>query len=113
MTRLPLVVALVIAGAALADIAPDNLAGCRGKSAGATCQTDDGQPGVCTKTMVSRPDYSKGVPPGTKQVEMLLCVATSSAMARAPSLAPWTIGLFLTLLAGLGAWWTFRRPKPA
>lgn len=112
MPRLLLLLVLSTGGLAFADIAPDNLAGYRGKSAGTACQTDDGQPGVCTKTMVSRPDYSEGPPPKYRQVEYLLCAGTSTATARAPSPAPWATGLFLTLLAGLGTLLVLRRPRP-
>ena len=72
--RLFLLVAL-LAAPAFADIIPDEVAVCRGLAAGAACVTD-GVAGTCVETVVSRPDYSSGIPPKYKQVKMLSCVAS-------------------------------------
>lgn len=109
--RLLALLALGLASPALADIAPDNLAGCRGKAAGAACTMDDGAAGVCTKTTISRPDYSQGVPPTYKQVEVLLCASSGATVART-GLSPLVLGVLLSLLAAGAAWWSLRRPKP-
>jgi hypothetical protein len=98
--RLVLLVA-VLAVPAFADILPDEVYTCRNKVAGGACTTGDGQAGTCVETLVSRPDYSSGIPPTYKQVKMLSCVATAKGSAR--SILPWLgAGLaFLALLAGL------------
>ena len=97
--RLLLLVA-VLAVPAFADIIPDEVAVCRGKAAGAACVAD-GVAGTCVETLVSRPDYSSGIPPKYKQVKMLGCVATAKGSAR--SGLPWVgAGLgFLALVAAL------------
>jgi hypothetical protein len=108
----PRLVALIVCVAlpAFADIPPANSAACQGKSAGTACTMDDGTAGVCTESVVNRPDYSKGIPPGTKQVKVMLCAPASAAMARAPAFSPLAAGLFLTLLAAGAAWAVRRRP---
>ena len=95
-----LVLVAVLAVPAFADIIPDEVAVCRGKAAGAACMTD-GIAGTCVETLVSRPDYSSGIPPKYKQVKMLGCVATAKGSAR--SVPPWVgAGLaFLALMAAL------------
>ncbi len=98
---------LLAAVPALADILPDEVATCRDKSAGAACTTPEGQPGTCAKMTISRPDYSSGIPPKYKSVEMLGCVATAKGSAR--SMLPW-LGAGLAFLAALAALW--RRPRP-
>jgi hypothetical protein len=108
--RLVVTLLVCLALPALADIPPANAASCQGKQAGAACTMDDGSAGVCSETVVSRPDYSKGIPPGTKQVKMLLCAPTATAMARSPAFSPLATGLFLTLLAAGAAWAVRRRP---
>jgi hypothetical protein len=95
--RLTFAVSLAVGVGALADIPPDNAAQCSSAKAGAACTTDDGRVGTCVATMVSRPDYSQGVPPKTKQVEMLLCVASASATSAVP-LAPVVAGACVLLL---------------
>ena len=92
----------VLAVPAFADILPDEVALCQGKSAGAACTTGEGQPGTCVETSVSRPDYSSGIPPKYTQVKMLGCVAIAKSSARVA--LPWVgVGLgFLALLAALG-----------
>lgn len=101
MTRLLLLTSLM-ASAALADIPPSNSTQCAGSAAGAACTTDDGRAGTCVSSMVTRLDYSKGVPPGTKQVEMLLCVASAPA-ASASKVAPPILagGVVVLAIAGL------------
>lgn len=93
-------VMLLAAVPAFADIVPDEVDACSGKKAGAVCTTPDGEPGTCTSITVSRPDYSGGVPPTYKQVQMLGCVATAKGTAR--SLLPW-VGTGLAFLAMLMA----------
>lgn len=72
MTRLPLLLAL-LSLTALADVPPANSIGCREKSAGAACKTDDGSDGVCVTATCSRNDYSEGVPPKTVTYDCLRC----------------------------------------
>ena len=97
-----LVLVAVLAVPAFADILPEEVATCRNKAAGSPCTTGDGHAGTCIETSISRPDYSGGVPPTYRPVQMLTCVATAKGQAR--SLAPWLgLGLaFLALLAALG-----------
>lgn len=95
-------VVVSVASGAFADIPPANASQCQGASAGAACTTDDGQPGTCVTSMVSRPDYSSGFPPKVKQVPMLLCVASASARAHQLPLARWAGLLALVLLATAG-----------
>ncbi len=92
----------VLAVPAFADILPDEVALCRGKTAGAACTTGEGQAGTCVETSVTRPDYSSGIPPKYTQVKMLGCVAIAKGSARAA--LPWVgVGLgFLALVAALG-----------
>lgn len=100
----------VFATSAFADILPDDVAVCRGKSAGAACNTDTGQAGTCVESSVSRPDYSTGIPPKYKQVKMLTCVATAKGSAR--SALPW-LGAGLAFLAAIAALALKpRRPTP-
>lgn len=112
MRRALLLAGLLSGTVVLADIPPANATPCSNAQAGQVCTTDDGRPGTCVPTRVSRPDYSEGVPPKTKQVEMLLCVATASA--RVPAVAPYVAsGFVLALLAGLVAFRLARRRKPS
>lgn len=105
--RAPLLAAALLAAApAAADLIPDEVAACRGQAAGAACTTPDGAPGTCAETLVTRPDYSHGVPPTYRQVTQLACVATAPAPARA-WLMP-GLGAGLTALALLLA---LRRPR--
>ncbi|MEW6433113.1 MAG: hypothetical protein AB1730_16540 [Myxococcota bacterium] len=106
--RLAFVLVSCAASLALADIPPANSASCRDQGAGAACTTDDGLAGTCVETLVTRPDYSNGPPPTYKQVKMMICVASSTAMARAPSMEPIWTGLLLALLAGAAAWALWR-----
>lgn len=101
MTRSLLLAALTCSTVTLADVPPSNSRQCQGAATGTACTTDDGKPGTCIATMVSRPDYSAGFPPKTKQVEMVLCVASASAKQVSPF--PFAIGaaLMLVVLGGL------------
>ena len=104
MIRSLLLLAALTGGTtALADIPPANSRQCQGAATGSACTTDDGRPGTCVATMVSRPDYSAGFPPKTKQVEMVLCVA--SASAKQVSALPFALGaaLMVLVLGGLVA----------
>lgn len=106
-----ILLAAVFAAPAFADIIPQEVASCRGKAAGAACTTGEGHAGTCVETAISRPDYSGGVPPTYKPVQMLACVATAKAQAR--SALPWMgAGLaFLALLAAVV--FKPRRPTPS
>lgn len=64
---------LLLSSLAWADVAPPNLAGCNGKSAGAACDRDDGTKGTCATGTCSRNDYSGGIPPKSVSYECLLC----------------------------------------
>jgi hypothetical protein len=91
---------LISAGSARADVLPDDVAVCQSKSAGEKCVTDDVQEGVCVERLVTRLDYSQGIPPKTKQVKMLGCVTSAKGTAR--SMVPWFgfgMGFFALLLA--------------
>jgi hypothetical protein len=77
MTRAMWVVVL-LAGVAWADIAPSDVSGCNGKSAGDSCKRDDGSAGSCAKSTCSRNDYSNGPPPTQVSYECLLCGAAAS-----------------------------------
>ncbi|MBM4779708.1 MAG: hypothetical protein GQE15_18545 [Archangiaceae bacterium] len=93
---------LLVAGVALADIPPSNSTQCHSAQTGAACTTDDGKPGTCLKQLVSRLDYSEGVPPKTKQVEMLLCVASVTARSTATSSPPFfAAGALMLVMLGL------------
>jgi hypothetical protein len=74
--------AVLVALPAFGDIIPQDVALCRGKSAGAACVTEDGLQGTCTEISISRPDYSGGVPPTYKQTKVLSCQATAKGSAR-------------------------------
>lgn len=103
MTRALLVMSVLFTSAAFADIAPDNASQCRNSTAGSACTTDDGAAGTCVAQMVGRLDYSEGVPPKTKQVQMLICVATAPATVRAapPFLAAGLVMLAMLALIGV------------
>jgi hypothetical protein len=93
-------VVLLAAVPAFADIVPDEVGACQGKKTGAACTTPEGEAGTCVNITVSRPDYSGGVPPTYKPVQMLGCVATAKGTAR--SMLPW-VGTGLAFLAMLMA----------
>lgn len=91
---------MVVAAVALADIAPSNSTQC--SQANTACTTDDGKPGTCLKQLVSRLDYSDGIPPKTKQVEMLLCVASVTARSTVSSSPPFfAAGALMLVMLGL------------
>ncbi len=93
---------MFVATVALADIPPSNSSQCGNSQAGAACTTDDGKPGTCLKQMVGRLDYSEGVPPKTKQVEMLLCVASVTARSSVTSSPPFfAAGALMLVMLGL------------
>ncbi|HMY15185.1 MAG TPA: hypothetical protein PKA58_02600 [Polyangium sp.] len=70
---LGVVASLGFAGTALADVPPENSAGCMGKVANDACQKDNMSAGSCVTETCSRLDYSMGTPPTTVQYECLLC----------------------------------------
>jgi hypothetical protein len=72
----------LLAAPAFADILPDEVGACQGKAAGSACTTPEGEAGTCSKMSISRPDYSTGIPPTYKQIEMLGCVATAAGNAQ-------------------------------
>lgn len=79
--RFPLLaLALVVAAPAWADLIRPAEAECREKQQGAACRAGDGA-GVCEASTCSRKDYSGGVPPKTKSVPCLKCVAKGAADA--------------------------------
>lgn len=91
---------LLVGTVALADIPPSNSTQCIQPNV--ACTTDDGKPGTCLKQMVGRLDYSEGVPPKTKQVEMLLCVANVTARSSVTSSPPFfAAGALLLVMLGL------------
>lgn len=93
---------VLLAGVAFADIPPSNSSQCHSAQPGAACTTDDGKPGTCLKQLVGRLDYSEGVPPRTKQVEMLLCVASVTARSGVTSSPPFfAAGLLMLVMLGL------------
>jgi len=112
--RLVFAASLLFATAALADVITGDVATCRGKNAGAPCRTQAGAAGTCVETMVSRPDYSHGVPPTYRQVKTLECRATAGAAKKqAFDWRPW-LGVALTAIALLAALATRgRRRVPA
>lgn len=81
MKKLVLLVTL-FALPAFADVITQDVANCRGLSAGAPCTTPEGGAGTCIETLVTRPDYSNGVPPSYRQVKMLSCQASGKATSK-------------------------------
>lgn len=71
--RRAVVLAMLFAGVALADIPPSDTSGCNGKQAGEACKRDDGSAGACAKSTCSRNDYSNGPPPTQVQYECVRC----------------------------------------
>lgn len=56
---LAVLASLATAGWARADVPPADTSGCRDKSAGATCKTDQGARGTCVTSQCQRMDRSK------------------------------------------------------
>jgi hypothetical protein len=106
---------VLLSSAVLADIPPDNSSQCQGAKAGSTCTTDDGASGTCVAQLVSRFDYSDGVPPKTKQVEMMICVATAAAPSAVRSSPPFLAAgiVLLAMLALIGVKLTGRGRRSA
>lgn len=109
MTRVALLAAL-FALPAFADVITDDVANCRGLTAGAACTTPEGGAGTCIETVVSRPDYSSGVPPTYRQVKMLSCQASGKATSKVTT--AW-LGLGMAFVAFLFAIRSRRTPQPA
>ncbi len=82
MNRL-IVVVVMLASAAFADVPPADSTGCREKKVSDACKRDDGSDGSCLASTCSRNDYSGGIPPKSVQFECLKCGA-----APAPAPAP-------------------------
>ncbi|MFO0600529.1 MAG: hypothetical protein U0228_34800 [Myxococcaceae bacterium] len=95
-------VVLLAAGAAWADIAPPDLAGCTDKKAGDECKRDDGSAATCVTATCSRNDYSNGPPPKSVSYECLQC--TGPVAEKKCAVAP---GVF----AGLAVAWLLRRRR--
>ncbi|MGV3621101.1 MAG: hypothetical protein ACO1OB_09810 [Archangium sp.] len=95
---------------AFADLITDDVANCRGLTAGAACTTPEGVAGTCVETLVTRPDYSSGVPPTYRQVKMLSCQSTGKATSKISS--AW-LGIGMAFLALIIAIRTRRSPQPA
>jgi len=70
--------ALAVAAPAWADVIRPAEAECKEKKKGDACRAGDGA-GVCEESTCSRKDYSGGVPPKTKAVPCLKCVAKAGA----------------------------------
>jgi hypothetical protein len=77
MKRLLFTAVLAVASSSWADVAPPNLSDCRGREAGASCKTDNGEEGTCRPDTCSRNDYSNGVPPTSVEYECLLCTVSA------------------------------------
>ncbi len=103
---------MLLTAPAFADIVPEEVAQCRGKTAGAGCTTPDGLEGTCVEITIGRPDYSQGVPPTYRNIKMLSCEAKAQASAKRPSALPW-VGVGLAFLALMAAARTRRAPHPA
>lgn len=109
MKRAALVTAL-FASAAFADVITEDVASCRGLTAGAPCTTPGGGAGTCVESIVSKLDYSSGVPPTYRDVKVLRCQATAQASSKVST--AW-LGVGLAFLALLFAIRTRRHPQPA
>jgi len=110
-----LLLTLLLSGVSLADIPPDNSSQCQSSNAGSSCTTDDGAAGSCVAQMMSRFDYSAGVPPKLKQVEMLICVASAPATSTVRSAPPFVAAglLLVAMLALIGVKLAGRRRRSA
>ncbi|PZR18354.1 MAG: hypothetical protein DI536_00260 [Archangium gephyra] len=93
-----------------ADVITEDVANCRGRSAGAACTTPEGGAGTCVEVSVTRPDYSSGVPPTYRQVKMLSCQATGKATSKVTT--AW-LGLGMAFIALIFALRSRRAPQPA
>ncbi len=100
---------------AYADLVPPDVGVCQGQKAGAACTTSDGKPGVCRALLVSRADYSTGIPPKYRKVEVLSCEATASAQARLADVSwlPWGLAALAAALGTLAVGVVRRRRLPA
>jgi hypothetical protein len=97
-----LLIPVLAATVAFADVPPANSTGCSNKKAGEACQTDEKKAGGCKASTCSRNDYSQGVPPKSVDYECLVCdVAAKPAACTAAPVGP-------LALAALG-WLTRRR----
>lgn len=109
MKRVVVLVAL-FALPAFADVITDDVANCRGLTAGAACTTPEGGAGTCIETIVSRPDYSSGVPPTYRQVKMLSCQASGNATSKVTT--AW-LGIGMAFIALIFALRSRRTPQLA
>jgi len=96
---------VLLAFPALADIPPQETWDCRGKEAGATCKTADGNAGTCVQMEFTRPKFKGG---GTYTA--LGCRQTAPAPAPKKAALPW-LGTGLAFLALVGAARFSRRPS--
>jgi hypothetical protein len=84
MTRALFVSLLATAAVALADVPPPDIGGCNGKTAGASCEKDDGSAGTCADATCTRNDYSEGPPPKPVEYACLKCVTGAAPAPTAP-----------------------------
>jgi hypothetical protein len=84
MSRLLFAALCAGAAVALADVPPPDLGGCSGKTAGASCQKDDGSAGTCADSTCTRNDYSEGPPPKQVDYPCLKCVAGAAPTPTSP-----------------------------
>jgi hypothetical protein len=73
-----LVTLLVVGGTARADVITPDVSSCRGKAAGASCESGDITTGVCEASSCSRRDYTNGPPGETVTEPCLRCVAVAT-----------------------------------
>lgn len=101
---------VLFASPAFADLVTEDVANCHGLTAGAACTAPDGSAGTCVESIVSRPDYSQGVPPKYNQVKTLRCQSTANAQ---PKISTAWLGLGMAFIALVIAIRTRRNPQPA
>jgi hypothetical protein len=106
LSRWVVVLCALSASLAWADVPPKDSIGCRDKTAGATCATDDGASGTCATATCTRNDYSQGPPPKSVPYECLKCVAGAAPAAPKKSGCAAVSDLSL---AAVGAWLLRRR----
>ena len=103
--RLSALLVVLSASVCLGDVIPPDVSACDGLQPGATCTTFGGSAGTCVESVTSRLDYSTGIPPKSKQVKVLMCVASGEARSVTP-----VLGLGLAMGAVALALATRRRP---
>jgi hypothetical protein len=79
LALLSVLTSLALAAPAFADLPPPNSEGCDGKKAGDACKNDAAKDATCADKKCTVLDYSDGSPPGTKEVDCLLCEGPAAA----------------------------------